>query len=194
MCIPAGITTFHNLSHVQIDIVLPVAGSMVRFSMDYGGEGKTGLSDVDGQDARRNATGVNLALRNNKVYTVEATVKSSDGANGAEAHILVKVDGTKVVDWKGDPNKLALSGRLRIDEKVTGFVLNDAGATIGSMKLKMLTGSATELTDTPQQFGPNNPRQADGNNNDPRNRDDARRERERQFEDFFRRFRGGGRR
>lgn len=159
-------------------IIIPVADDTVSFVMDDRNSGKSGLSEIDGKDARENDTTIDLGIRTRRAYKINIAVRTKDADDGGKtASIVVKVDGQKVIDWTGKASALSLFGGIRYGgDKAVGFLSNRSVVAVGSAKLTLASsdGQATELTNQPFQFG---------GNDDPNETDEDRR---RRFEEMFR--------
>lgn len=174
----------------SIGIIFPVGESQVSYSINLFPSGAAGLSNVAGQDASRNDTRKDVAVTNGKVFNVDIIVKTEDDGGAA---IAIAFDGKSVLDWKGKQSDLSLSEFVRIggDTKTVAFMAFNSAVTIGSAKVKAITGKA-EPTEKAVDKSVKDKSLKDEKAKPAAPRDDERRDREKMIEDFVKdRFKGG---
>jgi len=122
---------------------LPVGSRSVSVFFSAWQSAVHGLSDIKGQDARSNPTGVKPGtLRNGVTYRACMTVK----VRGEQARITVRLNGRPLIAWNG---LLAdLSPQISWASPRPGrpaFGTSHSDAVFRSLRLKMLSGQATLL-------------------------------------------------
>ncbi|WP_254510763.1 hypothetical protein [Anatilimnocola floriformis] len=63
--------------------------------------------DRSGPDQSQNRTGVRGVIENNRTYTAQIDVQQ---VTETDYHIVVLLDGAKIIDWQGAQNRLVPSG------------------------------------------------------------------------------------
>jgi len=126
--------------------ILPVADKSVALQMSYntGGKFYSGLHEVDGRGAPKNATTRDGALIDGKRYQLTVRVLLTNAQN---AKVLVYLDGKPYLAWQGATSSLSQSARFAISDPVSlGFVAYNTQMVFHSVKLKMLSGKAVGLS------------------------------------------------
>lgn len=122
---------------------LPVGSRSVSVFFSAWRSAVHGLSDIKGQDARSNPTGVKPGiLRNGVTYRACMTVK----VRGEQARITVGLNGRPLIAWNGPLADLSPQiswGSPRPGQPAFGTSHSDA--VFRSLRLKMLSGEATLL-------------------------------------------------
>lgn len=137
-----------------VAVAIPVGNSGVRLALDFAGDGKSGLSEVKGEDARKNETTINLGLTNRRVYTLDITVSVKDKDSEQQAKIIGKLDGKTIVKWEGKASDLNRRD-TRFDGKQIGLTVYNSSVAFGSVKLRPLNGGEATGLDGEAVKAPN---------------------------------------
>ncbi len=137
-----------------VAVAVPVGDSGVRVALDFAGDGKSGLSDLKGEDARRNESTVNLGLTNRRVYTLDVTVSVKDKDGEQNAKIIAKLDGKSFVKWEGKTSDLDRRD-TRFSGNEIGVTTYNSGVALGAVKLRPLNGGEAKGLDGEAVKAPN---------------------------------------
>lgn len=125
-------------------LCLPVGERHVNFALDaYNGE-FTALEAVDG--AYVNFPGNPTQIRGkhvvtNQSHTLEATVRR----NGDTATIRIDLDGKRLVDWSGNPNRFTLHPAWRLNDDRQIGLRSWQSFEYEAARLRMLAGQANPI-------------------------------------------------
>lgn len=122
-------------------LCLPVGDKHVNFALDaYDGE-FTALEAIDGHyvnspDNPSQVKGKHVVT--GKSHTLEATVQMK----GDTATIVVALDGKRLVEWTGKPNRLSLHPAWRLNDDRQLGLRSWRAFEVEAVQLRMLTGDA----------------------------------------------------
>ncbi|MCX5674922.1 MAG: HEAT repeat domain-containing protein [Planctomycetota bacterium] len=134
-------------------ICLPLRSTAVMVTLQ---NGKSGLSSINGLGPGQSGQGTQTAFVAKRIYCATVLVSNQKDVAGIKADL----DGTPVVRWEGAPSVLSnvavpppsylhqlptSTSKFSSDKKRLGFALFNAGATIYSAKLRMISGEAKML-------------------------------------------------
>lgn len=137
-----------------VAVAIPVGSSGVRFALDFAGDGKSGLADIKGQDARKNESTINLGLTNRRVYTLDINVTTKDKDGDQQAKIIGKLDGRTIIKWEGKSSDLDRDD-TKFDGNQIGLTIYNSSVAFGSIKLRPLNGGEATGLDGEAVKAPN---------------------------------------
>lgn len=116
-----------------LGFTVPVGTSAVTVVFGCYNNTTHGLSDLEQGGPDRNPTGVRGTIDNNRVYTAQIDVQQ---VTDTDYHIVVLLDGAKVIDWQGSQDRLVPSGRTEYAARSPRKLA--AGATKATMEVRSL--------------------------------------------------------